>query len=367
MQIEANRSTSITIDGKDYLYFGGTNYLGLAHRRELWDAAALAFERYGFSSGASRLTSGESDLLLSLEAEFAAFLEAEASLVLPAGFMTNTAVADALNDQVDYWIVSKFAHGSIKSALAQSDKVLFVDQIMSQSGGTDRRSLRGRLGLPDCRLGFFVEPVDPLLGGLTDVANLVSALPNGDFLILDEAHSIGVLGENGRGALEHFDLKPLANIIRTGTFSKAFGAQGGFIAATKQIIDLIKSKSSSFKVSTPLTPVACAASREAIRLVLRDRENTITKLHANINYVNDALSKIGLPFEKHSVPIYHLVENPEVKRLREELPRKGLYLPTVTSYFADFCEIGLRWTVQAGHTQEQLDKLLAVITSTSPS
>src|ERR1700677_3640700 len=100
MVIEANKSTTVTVDGIEYIYFGGTNYLGLAHRPELMQASARAFEKYGFSAGASRLTSGENDLMLQLEKELSDFANAESAVVLPAGFMSNAVVVDAIEDLV---------------------------------------------------------------------------------------------------------------------------------------------------------------------------------------------------------------------------------------------------------------------------
>lgn len=363
MVIEANSSTTIVLDGKKYLYFGGTNYLGLAHRKALWEAASKAFEQYGFSSGASRLTSGETSLLLSLEKELAEFAQCESSLVLPAGFMANASVVDGVDDSVDYWIVSKYAHGSIKSAVASTGKAMLVDELVMSNTG-ELRSLRGRLGLPaECRLGFFAEPVDPLLGTLFDVPALLKTLGAGDILVLDECHSIGVLGERGRGALEHFGIASNhSQIIRTGTFSKAFGGQGGFVIASQDVVDRIKTHSNTYKVSTPLTPLACAASLAALRILRDDPASTIAALHTNVEYSNARLRAIGYKeFAKHASPIFHLPDSAAMRKLRDELPVKGLYLPTVTSYFADFCEIGLRWTVQSGHTRAHLDVLLDAI------
>lgn len=363
MVIEANNSTTINLDGKEYIYFGGTNYLGMAHRSELWSAATAAFERYGFSAGASRLTSGESDLLIELEHDLAHFAKEEDSIVLPAGFMTNRAVVDAINDEVDYWIISKYAHGSIKSALAHTGKVLMVDAFLPAEATGDRRSLRGRLGLPECRLGFFAEPIDPLLGWLQDIRALSHLVGDTDFLVLDEAHSFGVLGEHGRGALEHFNI-PASNprIIRTGTFSKALGSQGGFILASKQTAKLLKANSNSYKVSTPLSPVACAASLAGLRLLRDQPDSTIRQLRKNLGTVNEGLVEIGFgEFANNPVPIYHLPDSPKIAALREYLPKAGMYLPTVTSYFADFCEIGLRWTIQSGHSAQHLNQLLEAI------
>jgi 8-amino-7-oxononanoate synthase len=359
MPIESNQSTTVVIDGIEYLYFGGTNYLGLAHRPELLNAAMHAFDQYGFSAGASRLTSGENTLMLELERDLARFAGCEDALVLPAGFITNAAVVDGLDEMIDFWIVSKFAHGSIKAAVAQSSKpVLFDDPLLD-----DGLTLRQRHELPaDCSIGIFAEPIDPLLGRLLDLPHLLECSSEGDLIVLDEAHSFGVLGNRGEGVLEHFGIKWTERFVRTGTFSKALGSYGGFVLASRLIINLIKQRSGTYKVSTPVTPLACAASRASIKLMTEERDTTIDKLKENIAATNSRLIELGFPqFKDNPVPIYHLVDSPAVSRLREDLPGLGMYLPTVTSYFADFCEIGIRWTVQAGHSVDQLQRLLNAI------
>ena len=152
--IQSNKSTRVTLDGTEYLYFGGTNYLGLAHRRELFDAAAQAFETFGWSAGASRLTSGENELMLALEQELAQFAGSEAALVLPAGFVSNAAVVDGIEPEVQCWIAVKNMHGSISSALRQSSKRVVVEEADKLHDG---KPLRERHNItPDFRLGVFV-------------------------------------------------------------------------------------------------------------------------------------------------------------------------------------------------------------------
>jgi len=355
--IEENKSTSVTLDGKQYLYFGGTNYLGLAHRPELLRAATAAFEKYGFSAGASRLTSGENDLMLSLEKELAAFARSENSVVLPAGYLANSAVVDGIDDQIDAWVIQEQTHGSIKSALAMSRRQVITDS--PAKGG----SLRERHALPDSwKLGIFAEPVEPMTGRLLDCKALEQSARKSDFIILDEAHSFGYLGDDGVGALQHFNLKHGSRLIRTGTFSKALGSYGGFVVGSDEVVSAIKQKSHIYKSSTALTPVVCAAAAEALRLVVSDKVNTVDKLKSNIAFLNGSLEKLGCTdFRNNNVPIFYLRNSIEIAKLRESLPACGIYVPTVGSYFADFCQIGLRWTIQAGHSIEQLELLLAQI------
>lgn len=359
MPIEKNQSTIITIDGKQYRYFGGANYLGLAHRPELLQTATSAFRSYGFSSGASRLTSGENDLITKLEQNLAEFARAPAALALPTGYMANLAVIDAIDDLVDVWVIQEQSHGSrFRSAVNQSrSRVLVVDW------SKEDRSIRQRFDLPwGCKLGILVEVIDPLLGKLFDMRSLLRSSIESDFIVLDEAHSFGVIGDNGIGALEHFGLQGRERLIRTGTCSNALGTSGGYVLASDQIITQIMQRSDCYKMSSTISPVVCGATLEALRLMQEDFDGTIGKLRANVARMNQGLNKVGLNnYESNVVPIFCLRNSPAVSKLREALPECGIYAPSVTSYFESISEIGLRWTVQAGHGDEDLDLLMHIV------
>ncbi|HEY9789460.1 MAG TPA: pyridoxal phosphate-dependent aminotransferase family protein [Candidatus Obscuribacterales bacterium] len=358
MVLVANHSTAVTIAGKDYLYFGGTNYLGLAHRQEIIEAVDRAFEAFGFSAGASRLTSGEHEILLSLEQEQAKFANAERSVVLPAGFLSNQVVVDALDDVVDIWVMSKNAHSSIQSALRLSRKPIITSDL-----DVDTTHFRQRFDLPsEYTLGIFAEPIDPLMGRLVNMQQLMKIVSPRDYLILDEAHSFGTLGARGVGALEQFAMLPSDKLVRTGTFSKALGAYGGFVLGSGDTIDLIKQRSSAYKGSTALPPPVCAAAREGLRVLINDHRTTIDLLKSNIAWLNERLAALKIAgFVPAQSPIFYLPNSPPIAKARELLFERGIYLPTISSYFGDFCEIGLRWTIQAGHSESQMSRLVDTI------
>jgi 8-amino-7-oxononanoate synthase len=362
MVLAANHSTLVTIADKEYLYLGGTNYLGLAHRVELMAAAQAAFDRFGFSAGASRVTSGENDALLSLERELAAFADAQEAFVLPAGFLSNQAVVEALDENVDAWVIGRQAHVSIRTALKLSSKPRFVGDWDSGAGSAGG-SFRKRFGLGNnTRLGVFAEPIDPLPGRIVDINAVRDAMEERDYLILDEAHSFGVLGERGIGAQEHFAMGNKATLIRTGTFSKALGSYGGFILASKETLDLLKHKSSIYKGSTALPPPVCAAAHAALRLLRDDASSNIDILRRNIQYLALRLQALNIAqFVPSATPIFYLPNSSATAHVRKLLFERGVYIPTSSSYFGDFCEVGLRWTIQAGHTLEQLDLLVKTV------
>lgn len=357
LTIEENRGTSVTLDGQQYIYFGGTNYLGLAQRQELLAAGTAAFHKYGFSSSASRLTSGESNLLLELEAYLSEFSQYEAALVLPAGFLSNLAVVDGLSDLVDAWLIQPHAHSSIRSALATSNKPIYT---MAATNGCDDTVLsRDPAVVPEHRLGIFLEPINPLTGELTDVPAVAAAAPAGSYIIMDEAHSFAVLGTAGGGAAQHFNLEK-KHLIATGTFSKALGAYGGFVLASQEIIGLIKEKSGSYRGSTPLSPVVCAAALAALKLVNSDRGGTIDALRANVKAVNQRLHKSGLRKET-PVPIFYLLNPAELPALEEELRAEKICVPVVGTYFKAACDLAFRWTIHATHKPSDIDRFLNLV------
>lgn len=357
LTIEENRGTSVTLDGQQYTYFGGTNYLGLAQRKELLDAGTEAFRKYGFSSSASRLTSGESSLLLELEAYLAEFAQFEAALVLPAGFLSNLAVVDALADLVDAWVIQPHAHSSIRSALATSGKPI---HIMVAANGADNGDLFCAPAMvPGYRLGIFVEPINPLTGELAKLPAIAAAAPAGSYIIMDEAHSFAVLGTFGGGAAQHFNLEK-KHLIVTGTFSKALGAYGGFVLAAREIVGLIKEKSGSYRGSTPLSPVVCAAALSALQLVKLDRAGTIDLLRANVNAVNERLHKNGMRKES-PVPIFYLLNPVQLPALEDELLAAKICVPVVGSYFKSACDLAFRWTIHATHKAADIDRFLDLV------
>lgn len=347
MLIEENIGTRVTLDGQPFTYFGGTNYLGMAHRTELIEAGNRAFRKYGFSSSASRLTSGENILLLELENFLSDFANFEASVVLPAGFLSNLAVVDAIGEFVEGWLIQPFAHSSIRSAIATSSKPIYTI-------GQDEPPVGASLGV-------FLEPINPLTGELTDVPGIARSASSESYIVLDEAHSFGVLGANGGGAAEHFKLDK-ARLVTTGTFSKAIGAYGGFVLATKDVIARIKEKSGSYRGSTPLSPVVCAAALASLRVISSDRESTVKALRSNIEIVNARLQKAGMD-KKTPIPIFYMLNPIDLPALEDELRAEKIYVPVVGSYFKAACDLAFRWTIHATHTPDEIENFLNLVES----
>ncbi len=366
MLLSSNESKFVKIGGHDYLYFGGTNYLGLAHREELLAVLQSCFNDFGFSSGASRLTSGENDVLIALEHELADFCNSESAVSLPAGYMANQAALEALDADIDVWIISTRAHSSICSAVKHSKaRVIRTDVADFYEC---QESLRTKFKVDKSqRVGMFAEPIDALTGKVQPIQKLLEQLEDCDYLVLDECQSIGVLGASGKGALEEFSLAPQANVLRTGTFSKAFGTYGGFVLAASSIIYQLKAKSDGYRGSTSLPPPLCAASREAVRLLKENPLDTVSKLKDNIAYLNALFGESAVLSEAlnwpsqyafQSTPIYYLLGFSDVSERRKKLLDHSIYVPSMANYFNDGKESGFRFTIQSGHEKDDLARLV---------
>jgi len=362
MIIESNHSTEIQIGGRRYTYFGGTNYLGLAHHPALLAAAQSTFSHFGLSPGAARSTSGDHSEICALEKDLAAFCKTDSAVVLPAGYLSNSAVYEGLDATVDAWMVRNNAHSSITMTLERSKKPVIVFKIEELSP-----SFRREHNLEGKRLGIFCEPVDIVTGQLQDLVKIAHFADKSDLIVIDECHSLGVLGDTGRGITEHLsDFKTPAKVLRTGTFSKAFGAYGGLIVGDHAALDAIRGVK-LVNGSTPLPAVICAAGKMALKLV-HDQPSLIAGLKKNVSYVNSALVGMGyLQFRNNVVPIFSLADSEKMGKTKEALTKNGIFLPSIAAYpTASGIRIGLRWTVQAGHTKEQLNSLIAVLEENNP-
>lgn len=363
--LESNFGTRVNIEGRQYLYFGGTNYLSMAQRPELKESFLRAFELYGMSTSASRLTSGETDLLLGLEDELARFFSAESSLTLPAGFMANQALVEALDNFVDAYIQLSPSHSSISSALAMSKKPVYSLESVKQIAALRNGELK------NCGASaLFIEPIDALSGEILNLSHIIDSFffdqapGKRNYLVLDEAQSAGVLGKSGKGALEHFAIEANEFIVRTGTFSKAFGAYGGYILASAQIIAAVKEFSPAFRGSTSMPPPICAAARTSLAILRENPESCLEILKEKLGIMNMLLSERGCrkDFSGHQTAIYYLEHLNEATGLHKILFENGIFLPSIKSYFlGSGAEPGLRFTLQAMHSKGDLEKLARLL------
>ncbi|MHB8882479.1 MAG: 8-amino-7-oxononanoate synthase [Thermodesulfovibrionales bacterium] len=352
----SSQGAVIVIGRKKYLNFASNDYLGLAADPEMLRAAGDAACRYGFGSGASRLLAGGSLLHDRLEKETAAFKSAEAALVFNSGYAANTGMIPALAAEGDLIFSDELNHASIIDGCRLSGARTLVYrhkdpahlEALLRKGGRKGR----RLVITDS-----VFSMDGDIAPLDDIAALSRRY--GALLYIDDAHATGVLG-NGRGGLAHFGIDPEPWIIQMGTFSKALGSFGAFAAGSRDVIDWIVNKARSFLFSTALPAPVIGASRMALQIVRKDRKRR-EKLQANRVMLTDGLRRIGLDSMGSETPILP-VRTAGIEaalRLSGELFRHGIYAPAIRP--PTVAEPRIRITVSAGHTEEQLEKLVEIL------
>ncbi len=246
----------ITINNIDLLNFSSNNYLSLANDPRLIEAAKAALDTYGLGSGASRLISGTLTPHRELEARIASFKGIHKAILFNSGYHANIGAIPALVGRNDEIFADRLNHASlIDGARLSRAKVRryphrdtgALEKLLKESGSGRKLIVTDAL--------FSMEGTIAPLVDIIELTNRYDAL-----LYIDDAHGVGVLGVNGRGTLEELGLRPAENIIEMGTFGKAFGAFGAFVAADDRIIDLLAQKARSFIYTTSLPPGLCAAA-----------------------------------------------------------------------------------------------------------
>jgi glycine C-acetyltransferase len=265
----------VTVNGRSVLLMCSNNYLGLAEHPALREAATAAMERYGFGSGASRLVSGTSEIHQELERRLAQFKGTEAAILFNSGYSANTGIIPAVASEGDVIVSDSLNHASIidgcrlsKAAVHvyQHKNVDHAESILKKCMNAKRRLL-------------ITDGVFSMDGDIAPLPELVSLAEKYDAVIMvDDAHATGVLGEQGRGTVDHFGLEGRVH-IQMGTLGKALGSFGAYAAASKDVADYLLNTSRSYIFSTSLPPAVCAASIAALDILQTDPGFQIGRAH----------------------------------------------------------------------------------------
>lgn len=341
-------------EGRTYLYFAGNNYLGLATNREVIREAVSALESYGVSVAASRQTTGTSELHLALEREISLFKGGEDSVVFASGYMGNKILAETLRGSYTSIITDSMAHSSIIDSIASISVAKYsydhcnatsLEQLLKKN--SKHRSLIITDGI--FALTGEIAPLDQIYG----LARRYNAT-----LIVDDAHATGVLGRNGRGTPEHFNLDGAEDIYQSETMSKALGSYGGFIANSSELIDRIRCECHFYGASTALPPPVVAAGLASVRMI-RQNPELRTKLFENADRLRSGVKELGFDTTDSITPIIPIFFNTRERAvgLSEYLEENLIIVPAV-NYPVKTDKFSVRATVTADHTNEQIDKLL---------
>ena len=347
------RSRIDTTKAKCVVNMCANNYLGLSNNPDLIAAAKASYDEWGFGLSSVRFICGTQGIHKELEGRIAKFTGQEDAILYSSCFDANGGLFETLLGPEDAVISDELNHASI------IDGVRLCKAKRLRYHNNDMEDLKAKLEeAKDCRIKliatdgvFSMDGYIANLKGICDLAEQYDAL-----VMVDDSHAVGFMGEHGRGTAEYCGVMGRVDII-TGTFGKALGgASGGYTAARKEIIDLLRQRSRPYLFSNTLAPAICAATIKTIDLLeasteLRDR------VHANANYFRKEMEKLGfdlLPGEHPIVPIM-LYDAKVAQEFANRMLDKGVYVTGFSYPVVPMGKARVRTQISAGHTKEDLD------------
>jgi len=350
--ISSAQDTEVLIDGKKVLMLGSNSYLGLTNHPKIKAAAQAAVEKYGTGCAGSRFLNGTLDIHLELEEVLAKLVNKEAALLYSTGFQVNLGVISALVGKGEYVLGDKSNHASIvEGCLVSQGKFL-------RFAHRDMAALESRLQKLEPEAGKLIvaDGVFSMEGDIIPLPELCRiASEYGAAVMVDDAHSIGVLGKNGAGTASHFGLTDQVHLIM-GTFSKSLASLGGFIASDAETIDYLKHHSRPLIFSASMSPANAAAVLAAVGIMKQEPER-LAQLWRNTHRMKQGLRDLGFNLgdsETPILPVYCrdlMLAFKLCKRLQEE----GLFVnPVVSPAVAPGQEL-IRISLMATHTDRQVD------------
>ena len=351
----------VDVGGRAVLQFASNNYLGLAADPRVREAAVRAIERWGWGAGASRLLAGHTDAHAALEADLASFKGAEAALVFPSGYMANLGVMTALVGRGDLVACDRENHASIYDAIRLSGAEL------ARYPHGDVGAAAELLGVSSpkrSRTLLVTDTVFSMGGDLAPLAALAEACcASGAMLLVDEAHALGVLGPTGAGLAETLPHKYDGAITASvGTLSKALGGVGGFVAASRDVIELLVNRARPFIYTTALPAAACEAARAALAIVRSEPERR-TRLLALADRLRRALRERDFDCGRSETPIIPVIVGEPARALAmaAALLARGIFCPAIRPPTVPPGTSRLRISLTAEHIEEDVDLLVRAL------
>ncbi len=351
--IESGQDTEVMIGGKKVLMFGSNSYLGLTDHPKIKEAAKKAIDKYGTGCAGSRFLNGTLDIHIELENRLARYVNKEAAILFSTGFQVNLGVLSCITGRNDYLILDEQDHASIIDGCRLS-----FSRVIKYAHN-DMQDLRRKIAmLPEEAVKVIVA--DGIFSMEGDIVKLpeVAAIAEeyGANIVIDDAHSLGVIGHQGSGTASHFDMTNEVDLI-TGTFSKSLASLGGFAAGDHATIDYLKHQARSLIFSASMPPSTVASVLAALDIIEAEPER-IEKLWANTNYATQLMLGKGFDLgltESPILPIY-IRDNDKTFRVTKYLHDKGVFVnPVVSPAVLPEASL-LRFSLMATHSFAQIEE-----------
>ncbi len=346
----------INLNGQRVINLSSNNYLGFANHPRLKQAAIAAVEKYGVGAGAVRTIVGNMDIHEELETVLATFKREEAVMVFQSGFNCNAGAIQAIVEKGDLIVSDELNHASIIDGvrLSRADKAVFkhsdmadLDRVLKEKRGDYNNVL------------IITDGVFSMDGDLARLPEIVALAEAYDCLTyVDDAHGSGVLGENGRGTVDHFNLHGKVDFT-IGTLSKALGVMGGYVAGSKTMKQWLSHRGRPLLFSTALPPAVVGALIEGLKMMMETSEFT-ERLWDNARYLKAGLKDLGYDIGHSETPITPVMIGDEARTMAfsKALMARGVFGSAIVFPTVPKGAGRIRLMVSAAHTREQLDRAL---------
>lgn len=378
-EIEGAQGAEVEMSGpavggvkRKVLMFASNNYLGLANHPEIVKAAQDALTKYGFGLSSVRFISGTETIHRILEKKLAEFLGTEDSILYSTNFMANLGFFASITNEmfggdgkyIDAIYSDELNHASIIDAFKLCKKENTVKRIYPHGDVVTLEKFLEEDKDKGYRFKIIVtDGVFSMEGYLADLPKLKELSEKyGALLFVDDAHSVGVLGETGAGTAEHFGLKGQIDII-SGTFGKALGgAVGGYVAGNKILVDLLRQKSRTYMFSNSVPPSVVIASLRALEL-LKEEPELLKKVIDNADYFRTEAKKLGFTVldGKHPIVPVMLGDAAKTQEMSKKLLEKGLYVVGLWFPIVPEGAARLRFQISAAHSKDKIDQALKIL------
>ncbi|MCK4607008.1 MAG: aminotransferase class I/II-fold pyridoxal phosphate-dependent enzyme [candidate division Zixibacteria bacterium] len=359
--LQSAPGNEVIVDGKRCIMVGSNNYLGLVNHPKMKEAAAAAARKYGSGCTGSRLLNGTLDLHIELEDRLARFMKRDAALVFSTGFQTNLGTISTLVGKNDAVIIDRQDHACIvdgaRLSYGKTYKFAHNDMDDYERVVTNIRKNQLRGGMM-----VVVDGVFSMEGDIIDLPRLVEVSErHGVRVMVDDAHSVGVMGETGAGTAEHFGLIDKVDITM-GTFSKSFASLGGFIVAEKAVIEWVKHTARALLFSASIPPANAATVLAALDIIETEPERR-ENLWKNARRMQKAFLDLGFDIGKTETPVVSIVvgEDLDAFAFWKALFDNGVFTNPVISPAVPPGRAMIRTSYTATHTDEQLDRVIDVV------
>ncbi len=357
-KIESEQDTEVVINGKKVLMFGSNSYLGLTNHPKIKEAAIEATKKYGTGCAGSRFLNGTLDIHIELENKLAEFVGKDEAMIFSAGFNVNMGVVSNLTGREDYVLFDELDHASIMTG-----KQLTFSKTLKFKHN-DMQSLEEKLQLcdPDKIKLIVVDGVFSMEGDVTKLPEIVALSKKyGASIYVDEAHSLGVFGKQGRGICDHFGLTKDVDLIM-GTFSKSLASIGGFIASDSVTINWLRHTARPYIFSASITPAATASVLAALEIMKNEPER-MDHLWKITKIALEGFRNIGFEIGRTETPIIPIFirDNDKTYLFTKLLFEEGVFVNPVVSPAVPSNDTLIRFSLMATHTEEQVQIALEKI------